>query len=159
MMNTSEHPQHIIQSHSDLLKYHKRPTIASTIQIRESFYFDQSVPWLNWDVLTTSGCRLIIQSFCMAYLKVGQKLGIFKDEIFKSKIQSFSCLRTERTEKFMTTAQQEGTQMEFYQSKHPSLVDAWYLSNFLMYLSKSKEMHLSICQTLPQDNCSQQEGN
>ena len=66
-------------------------------------------------VLTTSG-RLIIQSFCMDYLKVGQKLGIFKDEIFKSKIQSFSCLRTERTEKFMTTAQQEGTQMdlEFY---------------------------------------------
>ena len=39
---------------------------------------------------------------------MGQKLGIFRDEIFKSKIQSFSCLRTERTEKFMTTAQQEG---------------------------------------------------
>lgn len=52
--------------------------------------------------------RLIIQSFCREHLKVGQKLGIFRDEIFKSKIQSFSCLRTERTEKFMTTAQQEG---------------------------------------------------
>ena len=58
--------------------------------------------------LTSSRFRLIIQSFCIENLKVGQKLGIFKDEIFKSKIQSFSCLRTERTEKFMTTAQQEG---------------------------------------------------
>ena len=58
----------------------------------------------------------------MEHLKVGQKLGIFKDEIFKSRIQSFSCLRTERTDKFMTTAQQEGTQLEFYYSKCPDHV-------------------------------------
>ena len=59
-------------------------------------------------LLLTTLRRLIIQSFCREHLKVGQKLGIFRYEIFKSKIQSFSCLRTERTEKFMTTAQQEG---------------------------------------------------
>ena len=60
--------------------------------------------------LTSSRFRLIIQSFCIENLKVGQKLGIFKDEIFKCKIQSFSCLKGLKS--LWQLHNRKGTQME-----------------------------------------------